>query len=188
MDIYERMRAGEWIDIRTDEDYRTVARAEMDRSRRLSFRANTTEPDSPAIREILDELFEGRLPADSMILPPFQIDRAKAMTIGGNVLINHGLTCMSSGGIDIEEDVMIGPDAALLTANHDVNDLRVLQFKPIRICKGAWIGARVIILPGITVGAGAVVASGAVVTHDVAPRTIVGGNPARLIRSIDETP
>nr|WP_316670018.1 DapH/DapD/GlmU-related protein [uncultured Propionibacterium sp.] len=187
MDIYERMRAGEWIDIRTDEEYRTTAAAEMSRSRLLSFRANTTDPGSPAIREILDELFEGRLPADSMILPPFQIDRAKAMTIGTNVLVNHGLTCMSSGGIDIEDDVMIGPEAALITANHDFDDLRVLQFKPVRIGRGAWIGARAIILPGVTVGEGAVVASGAVVTHDVAPRTIVGGNPARFIRNADRT-
>ena len=53
------------------------------------------------------------------------------------------------------------------------------------IKKGAWIGARAVILPGVTVGEGAVVASGAVVTKDVAPRTIVGGNPARFIKNAE---
>ena len=121
-----------------------------------------------------------------MILPPFRIDRAKCMTVGENVFINHGLTCMSSGGVVIEDGVMIGPDAAILTANHDLKDIRILQFKTITIKKNAWIGARAIILPGVTIEEGAVVASGAVVTKDVAPKTVVGGNPAKLIKTIEE--
>ena len=91
---------------------------------------------------------------------------------------------MASGGVTIEDGVMIGPEAALITANHDFTDLNRLQFKPIVIKRGAWVGARAIILPGITVEEGAVVASGAVVTHDVPPKTIVGGNPARFIKNV----
>ena len=64
-------------------------------------------------------------------------------------------------------------------------NLDILQFKAVTIKKGAWIGARVILLPGVTVGEGAVVASGAVVTKDVAPRTIVGGNPAKFIKNVE---
>jgi acetyltransferase-like isoleucine patch superfamily enzyme len=56
--------------------------------------------------------------------------------------------------------------------------------KPIRIGRGAWLGARVIILKGVTVGEGAVVGAGSVVTRDVAPYTLVAGNPARFIREI----
>lgn len=183
--IYDRMRAGEWIDRLRDIEYSTTAKAEMQRSLDVCFRLNTTAPSSPEIRRLLDELFEGRLPASSMITPPMEIDRAKCLTLGENVFINHGFTCMSSGGVSIEDGVMIGPDAALITANHDFKDLNRLQFKPIVIKRGAWIGARAIILPGITVGEGAVVASGAVVTHDVPARTIVGGNPARIIKNVE---
>lgn len=179
------MRAGEWIDRLRDTEYSTTAKAEMQRSLDVCFRLNTTAPSSPEIRRLLDELFEGRLPASSMITPPMEIDRAKCLTLGENVFINHGFTCMSSGGVSIEDGVMIGPDAALITANHDFKDLNRLQFKPIVIKRGAWIGARAIILPGITVGEGAVVASGAVVTHDVPARTIVGGNPARIIKNVE---
>lgn len=80
---------------------------------------------------------------------------------------------------------MIGPEAAIITANHDFNDLLILQFKPVTVKKGAWIGARAVILPGVTVGEGAVVASGAIVTKDVPPRTIVGGNPAKFIKNVE---
>ncbi|MBR0030808.1 MAG: sugar O-acetyltransferase [Treponema sp.] len=156
----------------------------MQRSLDLCFRLNTTLPSSPEIRALLDELFEGRLLSSSFITPPMEIDRAKCLTLGENVFINHGLTCMASGGVTIEDGVMIGPEAALITANHDFTDLNRLQFKPIVIKRGAWVGARAIILPGITVEEGAVVASGAVVTHDVPPKTIVGGNPARFIKNV----
>ena len=186
MDIFERMKSGEFIDIRTDEDYKTIARKEMERSRQICFEANQISPnDNEKIFDKLNELFEGRCPKSSFITPTFMIDRAKCMNIGENVFINHGLTCMSSGGITIEDDVMIGPEVALITANHDFKDIRVLQFKPITIKKGAWIGARAMVLPGITIGEGAVVAGGAIVTKDVAPHTIVGGNPAHFIKNVE---
>ena len=185
MDLYERMKRGEWIDRLNDEQYRTEGKAEIVRSMDLCQEINSQRPSSPHVRELLDELFEGRLPQSSYITPPMQIDRARAMHIGENVYINHGLTCMTSGSITIEDGVMIGPEAALITANHDFKNLDVLQFKPITLRRGAWIGARAIILPGVTVGEGAVVASGAVVTKDVPPRTIVGGNPAKPIKTIE---
>ena len=105
--------------------------------------------------------------------------------IGKNVIINHSLTCMSRGGIEIEDDVMIGPEVTLLTANHDFADHWVLLCGKIHIKKNAWIGARAVILPGITVGENAVVAAGAVVTKDVEANTVVGGNPARVIRKLE---
>ncbi|MBQ6207745.1 MAG: sugar O-acetyltransferase [Oscillospiraceae bacterium] len=159
MDIFERMRNGEWIHSRKDPDYTTVARAEMNRSFQVCFQINHTMPGTPEIRKALEELFEGRLPASSNIFPPVEIDRAKCLTLGENVFINHGFTYMASGGVTIEDGVMIGPEAAIITANHDFKDLPVLQFKPVTVKKGAWIGARAVILPGVTVGEGAVVAS-----------------------------
>ena len=183
--IYERLKTGEPVDMMKDEDYRNIIVPEMDRCRRLCFKINNTEPDLIKIQELTNELFGSRLPASSHIIPPMQIDEAEQITIGENVFINHSLTVMSVGSVTIEDGVMIGPEAALLTANHDFNNLMVLKCKPIVIKKGAWIGARAIILPGVTVGEGAIVASGAVVTKDVEPKAIVGGNPAKLIKYIN---
>lgn len=186
MDIFERMTNEGVVDMRTDVEYQTTARAEMERSMNISQRACLAEsPYSEEVRHLLDELFEGRLPKTSRILPPFHIDRAKCMEIGENVFINHGLTCMSSGGITIEDGVMLGPDVALLTTNHDLDDIQVLKFKRITLKEKCWIGARAIILPGVTIGEGAVVAAGAVVTKNVEPKTVVAGNPARVIKKIE---
>lgn len=183
--IFERLKSGEAVNMVTDHDFNSIVAPHMVKCRTLCHKAAMTEPYSPEQRNILNELFEGRIPATSTISAPYQIDNAKNVEIGENVFVNHGLTVMSVGGVTIEDNVMIGPEAAILTANHDFSNLNVLKCKPVLIKKGAWIGARAIILPGVTVGEGAIVASGAVVTKDVAPKTIVGGNPAKFIKNID---
>lgn len=116
MSIYDRMRNGEWIHRLQDEEYNTVAREEMSRYFDVCFRINTTPPGTPENRALVQELFDGRLSDSSTILPPMEIDRAKAMTVGENVFVNHGVTCMTSGGVTLEDGVMIGPEAALITA------------------------------------------------------------------------
>ena len=188
MDIYQRMKAGEWIDLQTDKDYREIAAVNLFKANDQCWRINNSLPSAPETRKMLEELFEGRLPQSSTVLPPVHIDQPKAMHIGENVFINHGLVCMSNGDITIEDGVMIGPEAALITANHDFDNIRVLQFKPIVLKRNAWVGSRAVILPGVTVGEGAVVASGAVVTKDVPPRCIVGGVPAKVIKELGPAP
>ena len=80
---------------------------------------------------------------------------------------------------------MIGPGASLLTANHDLYDHQVLLCGKVTIKKNAWIGAKAMILPGVTVGENAVVAGGSVITKDVEPNTVVGGNPAHVLKYLD---
>ena len=111
-----------------------------------------------------------------------QIDMGANVKIGNHVFINHGLIIMARGGIEIEDDVMIGPGASLLTANHDLYDYQVLLCGNVTIKKNAWIGAKAMILPGVTVGENAIVAGGSVVTKDVEANTVVGGNPARILK------
>lgn len=112
---------------------------------------------------------------DAFLTPPFQIDCANCVHLGKNVFANHGLTVMSVGTITIEDGVMMGPEVGLFTVNHEPQDVRVIYTGEITIRKNAWMGARVNIMPGVTIGEGAIVASGAVVTHDVEPHTLVAG-------------
>lgn len=99
-----------------------------------------------------------------------------------------GIDCVLSGEVHIGNDVMMGPRCSLIARNHEFRSRSVPMnrqgfqaMRPIHIEDDVWIGASVIILAGVRVGRGAIVAAGAVVTKDVVPYAIVGGNPARII-------
>lgn len=90
------------------------------------------------------------------------------------------------GGIVIEDGVFIAPKVSLLTEGHPISarDRHSLNVAPIHIKKNAWLGANATIMQGVTIGENAVVASGAVVTADVPDDTVVGGIPAKVIKTI----
>ncbi len=93
------------------------------------------------------------------------------------------------GGLDIADDVMIGPNVSIITSGHPIEPSERRTFaigKPIVIERNVWIAAGATIIGGVTVGENSVVAAGSVVTRDVPPSTLVGGNPARVIRSIGD--
>ncbi len=184
MDIFERLKAGEAIHMVDVPEYHAIAHKEMDRCRKLCFKINHTLPDRAEIHPIEEELFTQGLSAKSYFTPPFQVDYANQVSIGEGVFANHDLTLMSAGGITLEDGVMLGPHATVLTVNHDLHELQIIKCKPVIIKNNAWIGANVTILPGVMIGEGAIVGSASVVTKDVAPHTIVVGNPARFIKNI----
>lgn len=135
----------------------------------------------------LKEIFGENLGENSIINAPIQgvcIDRIK---IGKNVFINSNTLFMARGGITIEDDVQIADNCQLLTNNHDPYEIQILSCKPILIKKGAWIGAGVTIMPGICVGKHSIVGAASAVTHDVPDYSVVVGNPARVIKTLDET-
>jgi acetyltransferase-like isoleucine patch superfamily enzyme len=108
--------------------------------------------------------------------------------VGRNVFVNQGCRLNDIGGIEIGDDVMLGPSVNLLISGHPVDPARrrtEITSAPIRIGKHVWIGASALIMQGVTIGDDAVVAAGAVVTHDVAARTVVGGVPATVMKSLD---
>jgi maltose O-acetyltransferase len=105
------------------------------------------------------------------------------VTVGDGCVVNDGVTLDGMGGLVIGDRVNFSPEALVLTADHDP-DSSVFQWRarPVSIGSRAWISTRALVLPGSTVGEGAVVCAGAVVTGDVPPFTMVAGVPARPIR------
>lgn len=185
MSIFENMRNGQSYNI-SDEDYQQEVHGEIDRTRHINFQINQTDPTKiDKIEKLERELLISGLPEGSFLTPPFQIDCASRLFLGKNVFANHDLTMMSLGSITIDDGVMMGPEVALLTVNHEPKNIRVVKAAEIHIKKNAWIGARAIVLPGVTIGENAIVGSGAVVTKDVPDNAVVVGNRARIIKKLD---
>lgn len=125
----------------------------------------------------------GKSIARVSVYPTARIWAPWNLELGEFVAIDDQVNLYSAAKITIGSKVAISREAFICTASHDITrPERPLITKPITICDGVWIGARAIVLPGVTIGEGAVVAAGAVVTKDVAPFTIVGGNPAKFIK------
>src|SRR4051794_22167916 len=163
-------------------------RAEMRRAWAVLGRLNALAPgDFDAVRALLGELTGHDLDPSVRVLPPFHTDSGRNLRIGRNVFVNHGCTAMDLGGIDIGDDVMIGPNVHLITSGHPLDPATrrsQITIAPIRIGRGVWIAAGAMVLQGVTVGDDAVVAAGAVVTREVPPRTLVAGVPARVVRAL----
>lgn len=183
-DIFERMKAGEPIRL-DDPDYYKV-REIVSRTLALSASLNVaTTVDQ--IRQQLSVLIGTDLDESTTVFAPFHTNFGRFIQIGKHVFINHACSFLDMGGIVIEDHVLIGPKVNLITENHptDPAQRRSLICKPILIKRNAWIGAAATVLPGVTIGENAIVAAGAVVSRDVAANTIVGGVPAKLIKTID---
>ncbi|MEI2777259.1 MAG: DapH/DapD/GlmU-related protein [Tetrasphaera sp.] len=110
------------------------------------------------------------------------------IVVGADSFINYDVFIDNAAPVTIGQRVAIGPRVTIVTGSHLIGGPERRRgdsvSAPVVIGDGAWLGAASTILPGVTVGAGAIVAAGAVVTDDVAPDTLVAGVPARLVRSL----
>jgi len=111
---------------------------------------------------------------------------SRRISIGSGCYVNSGCWFEGAGKIEIEPDCMLGPQVMILTSTHEIDDggriARRSRFQPVRIERGSWLGARAMVLPGVTIGAGAIIAAGAVVTKDCEPGGLYAGVPARRVR------
>jgi len=182
--IFQRLLNGELVPL-TDADYFKIGDA-CNETRKLLVQLNN-EADPDEIRKLLGQIIGSEVDVTTTIFPPFQINYGKNTRIGKNVFINFDCTFLDLGGITIEDHVLIAPKVSLLSEGHPVNpnDRQSLVGDRIHIKKNAWIGAAATILPGVTIGENAVVAAGAVVSKNVPANTIVGGAPAKIIKSIN---
>ena len=155
-------------------------------AQKITAKLNNEFHEPEEIRSLLSELWGIDVPESVGMFPPFYTDFGKNTTVGERTFINAGCKFQDQGGTYIGNDCLLGHNATLCTINHaqDPDRRGDMEFHPIHIEDKVWLGANVTILPGVTIGEGAIVAAGAVVTKDVPPRTIVGGIPAKIIKKI----
>ncbi len=155
---------------------------------RIGMELNTKYHTPEELREIMGRLIGKQVDRSFRMFPPFYTDFGKNITIGKDVFINSGCHFQDQGGIEIGDGALIGHNVVLATINHDLNpkENRKNHYAPIKIGAHVWIGSNATVLPGVTIGDYAVVAAGAVVTRDVPAMTVVGGVPARVLKTIQE--
>lgn len=181
--IFQRLFNGEAVPF-NDPDYFKIGDACND-TRKLLVKLNN-EADLDHARRILSEITASQIHATTSIFQPFQINYGKNTKIGKNVFINFDCIFLDLGGITIEDNVMLAPKVSLLSEGHPISakERQTLTTGKIHIKKNAWIGANATILQGVTIGENSVVAAGAIVSKDVPDNTIVGGIPAKIIKTI----
>ena len=155
---------------------------------RITAEINGSYHEPARLRELFAALTGRPVDESFGLFPPFYTDCGKNIHIGKNVFINMGCKFQDQGGIFIGDGALIGHNVVLATLNHapSPGDRGSMIPAPIRIGRNVWVGANAVILPGVTIGDGAIVAAGAVVNRDVPGNTLVGGVPAKIIRTIFE--
>jgi maltose O-acetyltransferase len=179
----EKMLAGERYNCLDGE--LEVQRHKVKEILRRYNRTESTSEREPILQELL-----GKIGQNSIIEPPFYCVYGENIHIGDHVFLNFLCTILDCNIVSIGNHVMIGPSVQIYTAAHDLQAEARNQgwevAKPILIEDNVWIGGSAILLPGVRIGQNAVVGAGAVVTRSVPPNTVVAGNPARVIRKIEQ--
>ncbi|QEA31089.1 sugar O-acetyltransferase [Secundilactobacillus malefermentans] len=145
--------------------------------------ATDPEAQTSKIKEILGSTGER-----VSVQANFNCDNGKNIHVGEDFLSNYNLTIIDIAPVTMGHNVMIGPNVDIYTVNHPMTaegrSKYLAQATPVTIGDDVWIGGKVAIMPGVTVGSNVVIAAGAVVTKDVPDNTLVGGVPARKIKSL----
>ena len=140
--------------------------------------------------EMLKDMF-AEIGENCYIEPPFHANwGGKHVHFGNSVYANFNLTAVDDTHIYIGDNTMIGPNVTLASAGHPVlPELREKAYQynlPVKIGKNCWLGAGVIVLPGVSIGDNTVIGAGSVVTKDIPANVVAVGNPCRVLREIGE--
>lgn len=159
------------------------------RARSLCFRLNGTPPEEASERRSLLEALLYQIGEGVTVVGPFFCDMGQHTSIGDNSFINAYVTILDGAFVSIGQNVLIAPHVGLYTNTHPIEDVakRNAGYErslPITIEDEVWIGAAASIMAGVTIGKQSVVGAGSVVTHDIPPRCVVAGNPAKIIRHL----
>lgn len=180
-----KLRAGEWTDGFAPEFGQL-----LDECGEKCFAYNSLPPSRKEERERIMRSLLGSAGARFHINPPFHCDFGFNIHIGNDFVGNFNLTILDEAEVRIGSNVFIGPNTSLCTILHSLDieerNRGIMKALPITIADNVWIASNVTVLSGVSIGEGAIVGAGSVVTKDVAPMTVVAGNPARLIRKIEK--
>ncbi len=184
-DIFKKDLSGEMVSP-NDSGYDRLINAIWD-TMRLANELNNGYHTPDEVRDYLSRITGREIDPSVTLLPPFYVDFGKNIRIGKGCWIQQGCTFFDRGGITLGNGVFIAPKVNLVTINHDPDpDNRSATYgRPIVIEDNVWIGIGATVLPGVTIGRGSIVGANSVVTRDVPPMTVVGGNPARFIKKIE---
>jgi maltose O-acetyltransferase len=181
----ERMLRGELYLAADDE-----LDADSARCQELLERYNATRYAEQALRDELLRDLLGGVGDGVVIKQPFRCDYGRYITIGAGTFVNYGCIMLDVAPIAIGAACQIAPGVQLLTATHPVDpEPRRIGWEsaePVTIADNVWLGGGVIVCPGVTIGENTVVGAGAIVTKDVPAGVVAAGNPARVLRQIDE--
>jgi maltose O-acetyltransferase len=162
--------------------------AERQETKKLRRAHNLTE--AVPERQIILRRLLGQIGQTSIIEPPFYCSCGRNTHVGDHVFLNHSCTILDNNEVHIGHHVMVGPVVQIYTAAHLLRAEARIQgwevAKPIVIEDDVWLGGGAILLPGVRTGRNAVVGAGAVVSPDVPANTVVAGDPARVIREIEQ--
>ncbi len=179
----EKMLAGERYNCLDD-----ALESERQKAKELMRQYNRSE-DALEQQSILQQML-GAVGQNCTIWSPFYCSYGKNTSLGNNVFINYMCTILDNNEVRIGNHVMIGPAVQIYTAAHDlIAETRIQGWevaKSIEIEDNVWIGGGAILLPGVKIGRNAVVGAGAVVSRSVPANTVVAGNPARVIRKVEQ--
>lgn len=161
-------------------------RSQSDESRKIQMQLNNAYHTPEEIRELFGHITGREIDESFRMFPPFYTDFGRNIHIGRNVFINACCQFQDQGGIYIGDGTLIGHSVIIATLNHDFEPSKRqnLGHAPVHIGKRVWLGTRVTVLPGVTIGDNAIVAAGAVVTKDIPANEIWGGVPAKFIKKI----
>lgn len=157
------------------------------RANALCSKLSTLTLASPDYRSTLEQLIPG-IPPSSAVNPPFRCDHGHGITIGHDTFVNYDCIMLDGGRITIGNYCKIGPRCQLVTPQHPIDYEERMQpvetCLPITIGDNCWLGAGVIVCPGVTIGPRSIVAAGSVVIRDVPADSLVAGNPAVVKRRL----
>lgn len=183
MTEFEKMRSQELYDFSDAEIH-----ASLKHAKEACTRLNAMTINDDGYRAAIEDLIPG-IPADSVVCPPFHCDHGHGIRIGRNVFVNYNVTMLDGGMITIGDNCLIGPNCQLYTPQHPFD--HVLRRKsvetayPITIGEDTWLGGGVVVCPGVTIGKRCVIGAGSVVTKDIPDDCVAAGNPARVIRKMN---
>ena len=150
---------------------------------------NSLPPEAMEERMALNKEIFGSCGKNVWIVPPMKLAVGKYISIGAGCYFNAGTTFIDDWKIEIGSNCLFGPNVTLCTTGHPISPnhrMDGMYSFPIKIGNTCWIGANVIVLPGITIGDHSVIGAGSVVTKDIPANVVAAGNPCRVLRQIDE--